>query len=494
MPSNVPLAPPPPRRRFKLWSILLIAAICLTMLTIGFYTVEKVRGRAAWLGYEKEAKARGVKLDFAAFNPPPVPDAENFASIPIFDAAFRAADAGQSAPDPLKLPSSPSGQMPGFSDPARQQTVDLVAWQEYFVAVKLLPAAGDNAARDVLQALDNFAAKPLAQLREASLRPRCRFPVRWERTYAAALPHCGILHNAAKLYAMRVSAHLALGDSAAAGEDFRAGLRLATATAEEPTVIPGLVRVAIFATMTNALWDGLAGHRWAEPELRKIETDLAAFDWLKDYSFAMSSERTGVNAMMDAVIADASLLAGVSTSLETGRSFFRIYPIGWHYQSKVRLNRFFDELSLRVDPAQRRFFGEAPVLSSPDNLRTPPKKIYYLLFGIVAPVFEGIEKRFAQAATMTDHARLACALERFRLAHQAFPATLAELTPAFIPAVPIEVVNGEPYHYRRTEDGSFLLYSVGSDLRDDSGILAPAVTASKQLDWIWRYPEQAPRK
>src|SRR5712671_5398843 len=49
-------------------------------------------GLAAWNGYEKEAKQRGVKLDFADYIPPKIPDAENFASIPIFDAVFRATD------------------------------------------------------------------------------------------------------------------------------------------------------------------------------------------------------------------------------------------------------------------------------------------------------------------------------------------------------------------------------------------------------------------
>jgi hypothetical protein len=32
-------------------------------------------------------------------------------------------------------------------------------------------------------------------------------------------------------------------------------------------------------------------------------------------------------------------------------------PLGWHYQSKVRINRYFDEILARIDPAQRRWFG-----------------------------------------------------------------------------------------------------------------------------------------
>jgi hypothetical protein len=486
--SPEPLSPPVKLRRFGPGSILLIAVVGVLVLIVGFYIEERLRGRAAWRAYATEAKARGVKLDFAEFIPPPVPDAENFASIPIFDAVFQASEAGQSIPNPFALPSPPSGQMPKFSDPIKQSPIDLAVWQKYFVEIGRLPATGDDAARDVLEALESFAA-PLAQLREASARPHCRFPVHWERAHAASLPHFEILNSAGRLHALRISAHLALGDSAAAYEDFRAGLRLVTAMAKEPSLIAGLVRISIFASMTNAIWNGLVDHRWAEPELRKIEADLSALDWLKDYLFSMASEHSAVNAIADILISDPRLL-GEAAASDTRPGLLLFYPTGWHYQSKVRLNRFFDELLARVDLDQRRFLGGPPVPSSPQHITTPAAKFYYLFFRVVAPVFEEAGGRFVQAAAMADHARIACALERHWLAHRVFPETLEELAPGLISAVPVEVVNGEPYHYRRTEDGRFLLYSVGLDRRDDDGVLFPKLSASKQLDWVWRYPEQ----
>ena len=60
--------------------------------------------------------------------------------------------------------------------------------------------------------------------------------------------------------------------------------------------------------------------------------------------------------------------------------------------------------------------------------------------------------------------------------------------PEFLPALPVEIVNGEPYRYRRTDDGSFVLYSVGLDLRDDGGVIDPKKSAKEQADWVWRYP------
>ena len=493
MSSTSPIDPPAkPPRRFLVRAVFIVA--CLATLIVALFIEEKIRGRAAWRAYETEARARGVKLDFADYIPPAIPDAENFASIPLFDDAFRASDTNQPIPNPLSLVALPDNKLPKFDAPQKQERIDLAAWQEFFVKARLLPAAGDNAAADVLKALDTFAA-PLAQLREAGTRPHCRFPVRWEKGFAATLPHLGILQSASKLYALRLSARLALGDSAAAYEDFRDGLRLVTATTAEPSLIAGLVRISLAGIMENAVWGGLAGHQWAEPELRKIEADLAGLDWLRDYLFAMSSERGGMNLMSDMILENPRLLDHVLLDNAAPENYsFRLYPTGWFYQSKVRSNRLFDEMLARFDPGQRRWLSERPVPSSPQNIGGLPTRIRYIVFMLIAPAVESVEKRYIQTATVTDHALLACALERFRLARGAFPQALSELTPDFLPTLPTEIVNGEPYRYRRTDDGSFLLYSVGLDLRDDDGIIDPKMRADWRAsptdppDWVWRYP------
>ncbi len=497
MSTPLPPAPPPlPAKARPLLLRLVVGSALLALVAAGlipgFYLVEKYRARAAWRAYETEAKARGVKLDFADYLPPEIPDAENFASIPLFDAVFRASDAGEPVPNPLKLPSSPDAKLPKFNDPVKQERIDLGAWQQFFIAAKSLPAAGDSAAADVLKALDSFAT-PLAQLHDAGTRPHCHFPVHWEKAFASALPHMEILQSASKLCALRLSAHLALGDSAAAYEDFRDGLRLATATTAEPSLIAGLVRIATASAMENAVWGGLAEHQWTEPELRKIEADLAGLDWLEDYLFAMGSERGGSNLMIDMLIENprqlSSLIAGAPTA--PGREWtISLYPTGWFYGSKLRSNRYFDEMSARVEPGPRRWFGERPVPSSPEHIKSLPTRIRYMIFAIMAPVVESVERRYVQAATVTDQTRLACALERFRLARGTFPQALSELTPDLLASIPAEIMNGEPYRYRRTDDGSFLLYSVGTDLRDDGGVIDPKATASKQADWVWRYPQQ----
>jgi len=88
-------------------------------------------------------------------------------------------------------------------------------------------------------------------------------------------------------------------------------------------------------------------------------------------------------------------------------------------------------------------------------------------------------------------ARVAIALERYRLAHGDFPESLDVLAPQFIAKLPHDVINGQPLHYRRTSDGQFVLYSVGWNETDDGGevgLTKKGYLDISQGDWVWRYP------
>ena len=91
----------------------------------------------------------------------------------------------------------------------------------------------------------------------------------------------------------------------------------------------------------------------------------------------------------------------------------------------------------------------------------------------------------------------AIALKRYQLKHGNYPPDLNSLVPEFLPAVPLDPVDGQPLLYRRNADGTFLLYSVGENGVDDAGdpSLEKGVTSSNYgwqnphaLDWVWPQP------
>jgi hypothetical protein len=94
----------------------------------------------------------------------------------------------------------------------------------------------------------------------------------------------------------------------------------------------------------------------------------------------------------------------------------------------------------------------------------------------------------------------AIALKRYQLRHGNLPPNLSALVPEFLPAVPLDPVDGNPLHYRPNGDGTYLLYSVGSNGKDDGGNpeLEKYVEGKSiywlnnhALDWVWPQPATA---
>jgi hypothetical protein len=70
-------------------------------------------------------------------------------------------------------------------------------------------------------------------------------------------------------------------------------------------------------------------------------------------------------------------------------------------------------------------------------------------------------------------------LERYRVAHSAYPEILDALVPQYLDKIPLDLIGGQPLHYRRTNEGKFLLYSIGWNEKDDGG------KPGSDDDWVW---------
>ena len=61
----------------------------------------------------------------------------------------------------------------------------------------------------------------------------------------------------------------------------------------------------------------------------------------------------------------------------------------------------------------------------------------------------------------------AIALKRYRLRHGTLPPRLEALVPELLPSVPYDYMSAKPLGYRLKADGTYVLYSVGEDGKDD---------------------------
>ena len=254
-----------PRRDAALLVRAAFVCAVLATLLVAFYLVEKARGESAWKRYQDEARARGVKLTLLEYVPPPVPDERNFAAIPLFQDAFLKPHAGQ----PTSPPAGGRGEAAVVRHRCSRSADRSRGVAEIFRRDEDAAATGENAAADVLKALEHYAPQ-FEQLRVAGARPECRFPVRYEDGAAAALPHLQVLQVRRQLYALRLSAHLALGDSAAATRTFSGACASTRRWKRKPTLHRGAGAPAgARRSWRTPFGAGSRSARWGAPDWRR---------------------------------------------------------------------------------------------------------------------------------------------------------------------------------------------------------------------------------
>jgi hypothetical protein len=169
-------------------------------------------------------------------------------------------------------------------------------------------------------------------------------------------------------------------------------------------------------------------------------------------------------------------------------------PSGWYDLEKLHYCQAFDGMFRgSADLAAKRVFprqiaANAALAYSRTNGLLRAVYNHNLMATLMMPALGRILVQSAAAQTATDQAAVACALERYRLANGQFPENLQALSPRFITRLPNDVITGEPFKYRRTGDGRFVLYSVGWNETDDGGISGKTAFDENGGDWVWEYP------
>jgi hypothetical protein len=450
-----------------------------------------------WRQYCDEARGRGVKLTLAEFEPPKIPEAENFAMLPMFKSAF-ASPVG-SAAHPFRLPKSVSGDRLSGGDPIKGTSIDWVGWQQAFKDAGLIIQSTSDPVADVLNGFDHFAPQ-INEWREWKQRPRCRFPVDWNAGMNIQLPHFTVLFEGRTFFGWRMRAHLAQDNSGAALDDFRDAVQTYHALRKEPTLASGLVRIAAFTVLAARVGDGLAGHLWFESDLQALATELETIRIWDDYRFAVLSERTFSNAICEGFIVDSPRqIARTWTQLRSMPMSGEPWPTSVNYfvgltfskhkirENQLRLNRYIDELAARISVDGNVIDLSRPTPSGPEVEANIFRQWHYAIFDTSGASYTLVEQIYLRAQQHVAQTRLAIALERFHLAHSHFPATLDDLVPSFLSELPPDPWNGQPMKYRRSKTDSYMLHAVGKDRQDNGGAIDPMKSEIEQSDAIWLY-------
>jgi hypothetical protein len=519
----------PPVRRLFSWLLrrrFLVLGCAVTLFAL-FYAIEDWRGREAWQTYKRAWEAKGERFELAGLVPPPLPNDQNFFATPLWDdlrfaetnrGSFWSQDDQEEHRVVFNMYGPNGKNAPSTGNPIKAQRVDLAAWQAYYRGSDNLFAAQSGPptnyfpiakqpqtpAADILLALSKFNENRQLLI-AAAARPQARFWINYDAGFALMIPHLSRMKATSQYLCLHANAALKVGDRETAMEDVKLSLRLIEAIRGEPIVISHLVRIAQAQIALQPVWEGLADRRWTDAELSVIDSELGKLDFLADYQFAMRGERAcniwGVDYFrkvgitgLDEMVAPSKASGPVEMEQFLGRAAFWLIPTGWFDQNKLSLCRMHEKYLLPlVGNQDRRVISPAAIQQANAALDGRGVRPYDMFSRMLLPALGGIAEKCARGQTSVDLARIACALERCRLANGQFPETLEALAPKFIEKLPHDIITGQPLKYRRTDDGQFVLYSVGWNETDDGGTLGLTKNGNVDWhkgDWIWRYPAQ----
>jgi hypothetical protein len=295
------------------------------------------------------------------------------------------------------------------------------------------------------------------------------------------------------------------GQSEKALADVKLLLGVTDSIRDQPFLISHLVRIAMMAIALQPVYEGMAQHRWSDAQLMELERALAKLDFLADFQLAMKGEKIFAIESVEKqrITREYKTVDDRSGTNKIITVSLRLTPNAYFFQNELAFARMCQQWILPLVDAETR-------VVSPDGLRRADQAVraemkhyspYKVQALIMFPALNAAVKKFAFAQASVDLARVACALERYRLAHGQYPETLDALAPQFIGQLPHDIINGQPLHYRRTDgppsqgsgatSGKFLLYSVGWNETDDGGQVAFTKSGSvdrEKGDWVWQYP------
>jgi hypothetical protein len=340
-------------------------------------------------------------------------------------------------------------------------------------------------------------------IRAALKRPYARMDGDYTQPYAIPIPNFIMMRALAQTLADRAKCHLLLDHPAAALGDLTllhdvCHVLEAKPTGQPMTLVAAMIDVAITGLYASTIAEGFQLDAWREPQLIALQQQLAQTDLLPIITESFLDGRAATAASLENIPpADwfEQMTKGNGQDVHVLEmlknpffAFLLFAPRGWVYQNMVfgaKLHPLFEI----GDTAKHLVLPEIAQRDRKEIDARSKWSPYSFLRNIANPNFTKAWQTTAHNQTLVDQAQIACALERYRLACGEYPGTLAALASQYIEKVPHDIIGGQPLHYRRSPDGTILLYSIGWNEKDDGGVAGLESNGNDDLgsgDWVWQ--------
>jgi hypothetical protein len=492
---------------------ILIVVVVVLGATILIPVIHHYQLRAATEAYIAKLKANGEPMELAQVIPPPVPPEQNSAGV--FRSAASLIDTDQSL--------SYTNYAYGMEMVAPGKA--MIRWQQ----PDNRDYDGTNSWEDVASAVAQNS-KSFELLHQIIEKPNFDFQIKYEQGIDGlnfTNLYLAESRGAALRLATATLCDLHYGDTASAVKNLRAMLALVKAMRDERFIISELVRMAIASIALDVNWELLQSPNLTDEQLAQLQHDWVDLEFIQAEENALAMERvTGEmtftkwrksNSALQSYINHWLTLPELSRKInildraKLGTQIFR-WRYWWSYPDELQLMEGYQILLDAVRFAETNYSLQTALHDQSYKMQklnidtNSAGSLYFsdasridlhsMMSGDVFSLSIFL-KRAMRAETTKQMTITVIALKRYQLKHGNYPTNLNSLVPEFVSAVPLDPVDGQPLRYRRNADGTFLLYSVGENGKDDGGDPKPSPD-NPQLsywqfgqDWVWPQPATA---
>ncbi|HTA30868.1 MAG TPA: hypothetical protein VK731_10295, partial [Candidatus Cybelea sp.] len=331
-------------------------------------------------------------------------------------------------------------------------------------------------------------------IHQALQRRYARMEGSYERPETIPIPNFITVRSLEQTLAARAECHFLSGQPEEALRDVTSMHDLCRPIMEENkpmTLVSAMIDVAVRGLYANTIADGLRLRAWREPQLAVLEEQLKTINVLAPVQRAFDKEPVGICRTLETTSTTRLVKLFIESQpgsktdswTATKSSILGgLLPRGWLFQNALALAHLNFDSGAAVDSASRRVFPEKVEALDKKAHALSPWAPYTCLTPLFIPNFIRAYQNTTHNQTLVHQALIACALERFRLAHGQYPENLDSLIPQFVDKIPHDLIGGQPPHYRRAPDGAFVLYSIGWSGRDGGGVRGKS---NAEGDWVW---------
>ena len=355
-----------------------------------------------------------------------------------------------------------------------------------------------TAAADYLKWSDQYVPA-FDEIREALKRPYAILPGDYSTPALMPIPNFVAMRLLAQTLAQRAQCDLLLGEPDKALQELTLIHDVCRILEKPPTgqpemLVEAMINVAISGLYAEVIAEGFQRHAWREPQLIALQEQLAQIHLPVVVERASGTEPIGAIHTLETVPypkLQAMITPNQPWWARIKFAGYYLLPRGWIYQNMTAIADLrtvwlgaYDSENQTVLPSFAEKYTKAT--KKMVNHLSP----YNFMAIIALPNITRAWQKTAFNQTLVNQAQIACALERYRLAHGEYPDTLDALAPQFKESIPHDIIGGQPMHYHPTVDGKFSLYSVGWDGKDHGGRYSASENNGHGADiakgnWVW---------